>query len=50
VDPLPRLRVSSTIDTQRAPVEMAHARASYMAMYVVTVGTRAKPLRRDNEI
>jgi hypothetical protein len=47
VNPLARLRVSSTIDTRKASPEMPKARASDLAMHVVTIGTRAKPLRRD---
>jgi hypothetical protein len=51
MDPLPRLCLSSTIDTQRALVEIPHARASDMAMHVVTnsshsvlaAGIRARP-------
>jgi hypothetical protein len=42
-----RLRVSSAIDTPKASTYLSKARASDLTMHTVTVGTRAKPLRRD---
>jgi hypothetical protein len=42
--PLPRCRVYRH---RQALIEMPHMRASDIAMHVVTVGTRAKPLQRD---
>jgi hypothetical protein len=48
MDPLMlHLGVSTTIDTPKASIEMPKARASDLAMHVVTVGTRAKPPRRE---